>query len=117
MNSRLLAGILMPLAVLLVSCTTDEANRYYSPVRYPEKSPSEVAILRSRPDREFIVIADFQSRGESATAMQRKAAKIGADAVIVVFLGGFYSLNDRWANADSQRDSFSRITATAIKYK
>lgn len=49
--------------------------------------------------------------------MQRKAAKIGADAVIVVFLGGFYSLNDRWANADSQRDSFSRITATAIKYK
>jgi adenine/guanine phosphoribosyltransferase-like PRPP-binding protein len=117
MHSNPLAGTLAAFAALLASCTTDEANRYYSPVRYPERSPNEVAILRSRPDREFIVIADFQSRGETATAMQRKAAKIGADAVIVVFLGGFYSLNDRWANADSQSDSFSRITATAIKYK
>ena len=49
--------------------------------------------------------------------MQKKAAQIGADAVIVVFLGGYYSLNDQWANYDSQNDSFSRITATAIKYK
>jgi adenine/guanine phosphoribosyltransferase-like PRPP-binding protein len=116
-NSRLPFLMMLPIVVLVASCTTDEANRYYSPVRYAEKAPAEVAILRSRPDREFIVIADFQSRGESATAMQKKAAKIGADAVIVVFLGGFYSLNDRWANADSQHDSFSHITATAIKYK
>lgn len=107
----------MPLFAFLVSCTTDEANRYYSPVRYPERAPNEVAILSSRPSREFIVIADFQSRGGTATAMQKKAAKIGGDAVIVVFLGGYYSLNDQWANSDSQNDSFSRITATAIKYK
>ena len=39
-----------------------------------------------------MVIADFQSRGENAKAMQKKAAKIGADAVIVVYLGGYYNL-------------------------
>ena len=99
------------------SCATDEANRYYGSVRYPEKDPSEVAVLTSRPNRDFIVIADFQSRGENAKAMQKKAAKIGADAVIVVYLGGYYDLNDQWANSDSERNSFSRITATAIKYK
>ena len=117
MNIKSIALILAPLISFLGSCATDEANRYYSPVRYPEKAPSEVAILTSRPNRDFIVIADFQSRGENAKAMQKKAAKIGADAVIVVALGGYYDLNDKWANSDSQRDSFSRIAATAIKYK
>jgi len=117
MNIKSFAVILAPLVSFLGSCATDEANRYYSPVRYPEKAPSQVAILTSRPAHDFIVIADFQSRGENAKAMQRKAAKIGADAVIVVPLGGYYSLGDQWANSDSQRDSFSRIAATAIKYK
>ena len=78
--------MLLPLLVLFVSCTTDEANRYYSPVRYPEETLSEDSVLRARPSREFIVLADFRSRGESAKTMQKKAAQIGADAVIVVFL-------------------------------
>ena len=34
--------------------------------------------------------------------MQKKAAQIGADAVIVVFLGGYYSLNDQWVNYDAE---------------
>jgi hypothetical protein len=117
MNAKTLAVMLAPLLSALTSCATDEANRYYSPVRYPEKAPNEVVVLSSRPNRDFVVIADFQSRGENAKSMQKKAAKIGADAVIVVPLGGYYNLSDQWANADSQRDSFSRMTATAIKYK
>ncbi len=117
MNAKGVAEMLAPILLVLPSCATDEANRYYSAVRYPEKDPSEVAVLSSRPSRDFIVIADFQSRGENAKAMQRKAAKIGADAVIVVPLGGYYDLSDQWANADSQHGSSSRITATAIKYK
>jgi len=99
------------------SCVSDEANRYYLSERFPVKKPSEVAVLFSKPKRDFIVIADFQSRGDTAQAMQKKAAKIGADAVIVTFLGGYYDMRSQWASEDSQADSYSRVVATAVKYK
>ena len=41
MNNNSLAGTLVALAALLASCTTDEANRYYSAVRYPEGAQTE----------------------------------------------------------------------------
>ena len=49
--------------------------------------------------------------------MQRKAAKIGADAVIVVPLGGYRSKSDEWAEQDTEGRTYSRITATAILWK
>ena len=57
-------------------CTADEANRYYSPVRYPEKTLSEVAVLRSRPSREFIVIADFNHEVKASKRCRRKQHKL-----------------------------------------
>jgi hypothetical protein len=105
------------LACMLAGCATDVANRYYGAERYPAKDPNEVEILRQRPSREFTVIADFQSRGESPEAVRRKAAKIGADAVIISILGGYYDTSEQWAESDRQGNTYSRITGTAIKYK
>ena len=102
--------------VLLCSCATDVANRYYSSVRYTPRAPETVNLLRTRPTRDFIVLADFQSRGESPEDLRKKAAKIGADAIIITTLGGYASLNTEWANNDPHRNSYSRIVGTAIKY-
>lgn len=101
----------------LVSCATDVANRYYGAEQYPAKDSKAVELLWQRPSREFTVIADFQSRGESPEAVRQKAAKIGADAVIVSILGGYYDTREQWAGSDRKNNTYSRITGTAIKYK
>lgn len=105
-------------ALALGACATDKANRYYVQEKYAEKAPGEVQILWKRPDAEFIVIADFQSRGETAEDMRAKAAKIGADAVIVAYLGGIYT-GEEWASQDRRSAStiYTRLVGTAIKFK
>jgi hypothetical protein len=103
---------------LLAGCATDVANRYYAGAKYPPKDPSEVQILKSAPtNREYEVIADFQSRGESSKSVAKKAAAIGADAVIIVTLGGYYELGTQWASQDNQSHTYTRIIGTAIRYK
>jgi hypothetical protein len=117
-TGRCLTAPLAVLAVLaLAACATDVANRYYGSVNYPAKNPQDVEILWRAPTREYVVIADFQSRGETPEAMREKAAKIGADAVIVSILGGQYSRSEEWAAADRYAQTYSRITGTALKYK
>jgi hypothetical protein len=103
------------LSTLMTACASDVANRYYGTVRYPPKRPAEVELLRRAPTRDYVVIADFQSRGESPEDLRKKAAEIGADAVIVSILGGYYSVNEEWAG--SEGNTYSRITGTAIRYK
>lgn len=105
-------------ASLLVSgCATDVANRYYAAEKFAERPVKEVELLWSRPTRPFVVIADFQSRGESPEDVRKKAAKIGADAVIISLLGGEYSLSEQWAGEDRRNHTYSRITGSAIRYK
>jgi len=107
-----------PLLVLLSSCTSDVANRYYSATRYPPVEKERVEILTSAPSKPYEVIADFQSRSDTANSLRAKAAKIGADAVIVTFLGGYSALNKEWADQKSYSDTYySRIVGTAIRYK
>mgnify|MGYP006173090541 CR=1 FL=1 len=47
----------------------------------------------------------------------KKAAKIGADAVIIATLGGYYEIGTQWASQDNQASSYTRIVGTAIRYK
>lgn len=101
----------------IAGCATDVANRYYSSNNYPPTDPKNVEILRQAPSRPYEVIADFQSRGESPKSVAKKAAKIGADAVIIAVLGGFYHRGTQWASQDSQADTYTRIVGTAIRYK
>jgi predicted 2-oxoglutarate/Fe(II)-dependent dioxygenase YbiX len=110
-------ALLFTVALSLVSCATDVANRYYAGQSFPPKNPSEVVILRSAPNRPYEVIADFQSRGESEKSVRKKAAKIGADAVIISILGGYYNLSTQWASDDAHANTYTRICGTAIVYK
>ena len=105
------------LALLLPSCASDVANRYYGQVRYPPRPAAEVQVLRTKPLRDFTVIADFQSRHESVAAMREKAAQIGADAVIISILGGYYDWTEQWASEDRYSNTYTRITGTALVYK
>ena len=102
--------------LLLSSCASDVANRYYAAEHYPAKKTAEVEVLYKNPARPYEVIADFQAHDAGQATMRRMAAKIGADAVIVSLLGGRYSgqwADDKnWANG-----TYSRVTGTAIKYK
>jgi hypothetical protein len=103
--------------LFLFSCASDVANRYYASEQYPPKNKKDVLILNSKPAKPFIVIADFQSRGETASDLQEKAARIGADAVIVSHVGGVYSLSEEWASKDRyQGDFHDHILGTAIKF-
>jgi hypothetical protein len=103
-------------ACVLCGCAQDVASRYYSPQRYAEKSPEEVELLSRAPSRAYTVIADFQSRNETPKAMKKRAAKIGADAIIVTPVGGLYRLGEEWAGNDSMSHSYSRLVGSAIKY-
>jgi hypothetical protein len=110
--------LLLPLflVILLTSCAQDVANRYYASERYAAKDPKEVELLYRAPSRPFVLIADFQSRGESANSMKKRAAKIGADAIIVTPLGGYYKVGEQWAGEDSMAHTYSRLVGSAIKY-
>jgi len=109
----LIAGMIIALS----ACATDVANRYYASTTYTAKQPEQVEILRQSPSRPYEVIADFQSRGDSVKSVRNKAAKIGADAVIISTLGGYYERAEEWASGDAQSNTYSRICGTAIRYK
>lgn len=100
----------------LVGCVSDEANRYYLKETLPPKSAKEVEVLREAPQRPYTVIADLQANDASVRYMQKRAAQIGADAVIVVPVGGYYSRDEVWAGKDRNSKSYARMLGTAIKY-
>jgi hypothetical protein len=107
--------------LLFSACAQDVANRYYSTRRYPARDPRSVELLFRAPERPFRVIADFQSRGESPEDFRRRAAKIGADAVIVTRIGGTYQdsdwVTDNTANSGgSTRGNRGHLVGSAIKY-
>lgn len=102
---------------LVFGCASDEAARYYAKEKYPAVEADKVVVLSAPPSGPHEVLADFQARGASVQYMRKKAALIGADAVVITVLGGYAALNQEWASDDSYAKSYSRIAATAIKYK
>ena len=54
---------------------------------------------------------------EVATGLKRKAAEIGADAVIITLFGGDHSLTSEWTQDGRDMDkTFSRIVGIALKF-
>ena len=104
-------------ALTVWSCASDEANRYYAQGKYPARQAESVEILTGEPKRPYEVIADFQSRGDSAKSLRAKAARIGADAVIVTYLGGRYRPSEEWSEQKRDADRYTRIVGTAIRFK
>lgn len=105
----------------VIGCTSDEADRYYLKENLPPKNVNDVKILREKPQRSYTVIADFQAKngwfGVPVEYMQKKAAAIGADAVIIVYTGGSYSWGETRAGGESNSNSYTGMVGTAIKYK
>jgi len=110
-------GLLLCLGLGESGCASDVANRYYAAEKYRPKPVDQVQLLDHKPDRPYDVIADFQSRGESPQDMRRHAAAIGADAVIVSTLGGYYGSQEEWAQQKDFNTEYTRIVGTAIRYK
>ncbi len=118
-------NVITPLLLILassaatahISCATDVANRYYANHKYEPKKTDDVDLLFAAPKRQYDVIADFQSRNESPNSLRDKAAKIGADAIIVVTLGGYHGRDEEWAEPKNPNTVYTRIVGTAIKYK
>ncbi len=108
---------LLMMLLLSSGCVSDQAHRYYSDEWFPPKNPEDVDVLYDAPLKPYDVIADFQARGASEKYMRRKAAEIGADAVIVGTYGGLRAKSDEWASEDTHADTYSRITGTAIRFK
>jgi hypothetical protein len=72
-------------------------------------------LLYAKPKREYIVIADLQGRIHTTTTLRKRAAEIGADAVIIVRTGGTIGSGDtKWAGTDSGK---SNLSGVAIRYK
>ena len=113
--------IVFVMVLFTSACASDVANRVYTSKVYPERVASSVDILWEKPTRDFIVIADFQSRGETPEDLRLKAAKVGADAVLVAVIGGLYSRTDQWAGKDNMSGATNQfsghIVGTAIVYK
>jgi hypothetical protein len=108
--------VLVTLFGVLGGCASDQAHRIYGNTKYSPRALDEVALLSQAPDRPYLVIADFQSRGESPNDMRKRGAEIGADAVIVTLLGGDVSRSSEWMQ-QGPGINYSRITGTAIVYK
>ncbi len=109
--------LLSLVSLLFSGCAFDVANRYYAEERYPPKPVESVEILYEEPAGQYQVIADFQSKGENAEDIRRKAAQIGADAVIVQRLGGVYGNGEEWAKEEGwTKKYYKRIAGTAINY-
>lgn len=100
-----------------MGCAHDEAARYYLETKFPARPIEEVELFRAPPKRAYIVMADFQARNTSANQMRARAAEIGADGVIVTLLGGYADQEQVWATDDKYSTTYSRITATAIRFK
>lgn len=107
----------MLIVAFAVGCASDQAFRYYSAERFPARDPGTVEVLNSAPTRPFTVIADFQIRNASEERLRREAAKIGADAVIVTHLGGFYQRSEKWAGEDRLKGTRTRLVGSAIKFE
>jgi hypothetical protein len=112
---------ILAIGLLTSACASDVANRVYVSKVFPERDPASVEVLWEKPKREFIVIADFQSRGETPDDLRLKAAKIGADAVLVAVIGGLYSRTEQWAGRDKMTGATNHysghIVGTAVVYK
>lgn len=105
------------LASFDVGCASDQASRYFLSEKLPARAVEQVEVLLKPPTRAYEIVAEFQSRGEDAQDMRRKAASVGADAVIVVFAGGVRAANAEWASDQTYGDMYTRIIGTAIRYK
>jgi hypothetical protein len=130
--TTLLRGLLLlVVAGVLVSCATIDATttQYVGAPHFPPSNPATVEILRSEPIRpherlgEIVVDASTEPAppiAEVEDKLRAEAAKLGADAVVVVLdrvqpVGAFVS--GPWFGRDVDVIKGRKVVGVAIKYR
>lgn len=130
--TTLLRGLLLlAVAGLLLSCATIDATmtRYVGAPHFPPSNPATVEILRIEPIRpherlgEIVVDASTEPAppiAEVEDKLRAEAAKLGADAVVVVLdrvqpVGAFVS--GPWFGRDVDVIKGRKVVGVAIKYR
>ena len=122
---------MVALACLLVSCASIDATttQYVGAPHFPPSNPAAVEILRTEPIRpherlgEVVVDASTEPAppiAEVEDKLRAEAAKLGADAVVVVVdrvqpVGAFVS--GPWWGRDVDVIKGRKVVGVAIKYR
>jgi len=76
---------------ILAACSSTTVNRYIQDLP-PNPDWQNITIYRIRtPDRPFIEVGEIVTRNNNIPQLKRSAARIGADAVIIVGAGSVSS--------------------------
>ena len=117
MNKSILA--ILTLSGFLAGCATPAHSvRVFED--YPPRSDfANVEVIRTLPERDYIVVAEFETRGNSLNALRKQAAKYGADAVFVANYSNYFSETsvELRNNSKSGISLGSESLCTAIKYR
>lgn len=115
----------------LSACATVEAQvtQYVGVPQYPPTIPAEVQVLRTDPTRPFVRLGEIlidasiepaPPMAEIELKLQTEGAKLGADAVVVVYdkiaTVGAYVSGPVWSR-DVSTIQGRKLKAIAIKYK
>jgi len=131
-RSTLIASLtLAALGFLLAACGGIIAQRteYVGAPHYPHTDPGSIAVLHSEParphDRLGEILLDCSSGSPPSVAevearLRTEAAKMGADAAVVVYDGlgptGFVLSGSNW-NRSIEKNTGRKVIGVAIKYK
>jgi hypothetical protein len=119
-------AILVVLAAFFVSCSPVRVRMFPGADRYPQTSPESVDLLRREPPRPHVAFAEIvydppnrASRQEVDWVLRERAARIGADALVIevdnVFRGNVWSGIYRGRSQRVYRDH--DIVGIAIRYR
>jgi hypothetical protein len=122
--------VLAPLALLLASCATMDSHttQYVGAPHQPPSDPAKVEILRTQPTRPHVqlgeIVVDVSTDPSPPVAeveqrLRQEAAKIGADAAVVVYDRiqpiGVYVTGGYWSRGVSTITG-RKLVGIAIKY-
>jgi hypothetical protein len=115
-------SVFLPLATLIVflgGCVTPAHSiRVFE--EYPPRSDYDnIEILETLPQREYTVIAEFETYGNSLDYIRKQAARYGADAVFVASYSYFFTgaTTELRNNSKRKKGLNNESLCTAIKYR
>ena len=116
MHLRNIITITLTLFILQIASCAPNTSRVYK-THYPPSNQESVKIIYSIPQTPYTLIADFQTM-QSLSAIRKKAAGYGADAVYVnsITQSTIYSGAELSNNTQSSGIN-RRYYCSAIKYK
>jgi hypothetical protein len=122
-----MAALALLLTVTGCNTVSTSSHQFLGGATYPPSDPALIQILRTEPKRPHVQLGQVQAQPSSSSvgnqeieqALQKVAAKMGADAVVVVQdttqVTGAYVSGPLWARSVTQVTG-RVIVGVAIKY-